>query len=99
MTDKMSSEDKYKQETGRTPVVDICHGCGAYDKDYYEWLEGLLAQRTAERDAYAESLVLCLECTVIQLERVDKQSPFYFDAQQSIIDIKAEIRKIQEAGK
>jgi len=106
MTDKMSLEDLYKQETGRTPIAEGCNGCSGYDVDYYDWLEtrlsqreALLAQRTAERDAYAESLVLCLECTVGQLERVDKQSPFYFDAQQSIIDIKAEIRKIQEAGK
>lgn len=70
MTDKMSLEDLYKQETGRTPIAEGCNGCSGYDVDYYDWLEtrdaqreSLLAQRTAERDAYAESLVLCLEGT------------------------------------
>ncbi len=75
MTDKMSLEDLYKQETGRTPIAEGCNGCSGYDVDYYDWLEtrlsqreALLAQRTAERDMLKNIIRGCDECYQILQE-------------------------------
>lgn len=93
MTDKMSLEDLYKQETGRTPIAEGCNGCSGYDVDYYDWLEtrdaqreSLLAQRTAERD----ELLILLRKTELFWHQAERMKEI-------IKEIDAAIAKIQEA--